>query len=304
MVWIIKTLYYPEKISCADAVIILGNFDGVHLAHEAVIKNGTTYAKEKGLTSIILMFENHTKNAKIITSNEQKLNLFADMGVDIVYIRKFTEEFMRQSPEEFVLMLKNTMGMKAVCTGFDYRFGYKAQGDTKTLQKLGKKYDFDVIITDAVSKEGHIISSTYIRKLIEDGDVEKAKEFMGRSYSLCGVVEKGLQNGTKLGFPTANLKTDNDIQLPKSGVYAGFSKVQGQVYKNVINVGNNPTFDAKKITIESHILDFEDDIYGKEIKISFEKRIRSDIKFKSIEELKEQIKKDIIKAKELLERSR
>lgn len=303
MVWIIKTLYYPEKISCTGAVIILGNFDGVHLAHEAVIKKGISYAKEKELTSIILMFENHTKNAKVIMNNEEKLAIFKQMGVECVYIRKFTHDFMKQSPEEFVLMLKDTMSMKAVCTGFDYRCGHKAQGDIKTLEELGKKYGFDVIITDAVSKEGHIISSTYIRKLIADGDVGKAKEFMGRSYSLCGKVEKGCQNGIKLGFPTANVQLDKSLQLPKSGVYAGFSEVEGKVYKSVINVGNNPTFDARKITVESHILDFESDIYEKEIKIFFEKRIRSDIKFRSTEELKEQIKKDIIEAKKLLERS-
>lgn len=243
------------------------------------------------------MFENHTRNEKLITPNKLKLELFEQLSPDFVYIRKFTKEFMQKSPEGFIQELINEMGMRAVCTGFDYRFGHKAQGDIKTLQELGEKYNFDVLVTDAVSLEGHIISSTYIRELISYGDMEKTKKFLGRSYCIEGIVEKGLQNGTKLGFPTANVSIEENTILPKSGVYIGFTEVDGEKYKSVINVGNNPTFDAEKITVESHILDFSEDLYGKEIKVYFDKRIRGDIKFASLDELIEQINEDIEEAR-------
>ena len=301
MVRNIDILYYPEKIKEQGTVVILGNFDGVHIAHGEVIKRGVDYAKNNGLMSIVLMFENNTKSAKVITSNELKLELFADMGVDTVYIRKFTEDCMHQSPEEFIGYLIRELNMKAVSTGFDYRFGYKASGDTKTLGECCKKYGFKVLVTEAMSLEGHIISSTYIRELLDIGDVETAKKYISRSYCIWGSVEKGLQNGTKLGFPTANVKYEENANLPKNGVYAGYSEVDGIKYKCVINVGNNPTFDAQKITVESHILDFFGNIYGKKIKVYFEKRIRDDKKFENIEELKSAINQDIIVERETLE---
>lgn len=292
-----QILYYPQRIQTKNNVIILGDFDGVHLAHKAVIENGVNYAKKNGFSSVILMFENNTKNAKIITNNLQKLSLFERMDVDCVYIREFTKDFMHQSAEEFVEFLKDTMDMCAVSIGFDYRFGYQAKGDTRTLKELGKKLSFDALITEAIELEGHIISSTYIRHLISEGDVEKAKKFLGRSYFLQGKVEKGFQNGTKLGFPTANLSYDGNIILPQSGVYAGFCEVLGKIYEAVINVGNNPTFYGKKITVETHILGFFQDIYGEEIKVFFEKGIRADKKFENIDMLKGQINEDIKEAK-------
>ena len=290
-------LYSPQKIEYDKTLIILGNFDGLHIAHKAVIDKGIDYAKKNGLKSGVLMFENHTRNEKLITSNKQKLELLQKLNPDFVYIRKFTKEFMQKSPEEFVQELVEEMRMKAVCTGFDYRFGHKAEGNTKTLIELGQKYSFDVLVTNAVSIEGQIISSTYIRQLIGEGDMEKTKEFLGRSYCIAGIVEKGLQNGRKLGFPTANVGFEENTVLPKNGVYIGNTEIDGEKYTSVINVGNNPTFGAEKITVESHILDFSKDLYGKEIKVYFDKRIRGDIKFNSLDELINQINMDIAQAR-------
>lgn len=280
--------------------MILGNFDGLHLAHMSVIKKGMEYAAKKSLKSGVLLFENNTKGASLITSNSQKLKLLEEINPDFVYVKKFTREFMQKSPEEFICMLRNELNMKAVCVGYDYRFGHMASGDISTLNELSEKYGFDVIVTDEVKMDGKTVSSTHIRSLIEQGDMEGAMRFLGRYFTLSGKVEMGFQNGRKLGFPTANLCVQDDVLLPKNGVYAGYTLIDNEKYKSVINVGNNPTFGAEKITVESHILDFTGDIYGREISISFVSRMRGDIKFENIEALKEQIEKDTEKARNIL----
>ena len=283
-----------------NTLIMLGNFDGLHLAHMSVINKGIQYAKENALKSTMFMFENHTRNEKLITPNKIKLKILSDIAPDFLYIEKFDDNIMKKSPEEFIQMLIKKLGMRAVCIGYDYRFGYKAQGDGKSMYSLGKKYGFDVLVTGMVSINNTTVSSTHIRTLIENGDMKKASEFMGRPFTMCGVVERGLQNGRKLGFPTANISVDKDSILPKCGVYAGFSEVNGKKYKSVINVGNNPTFNAKNITVESHIIDFCGDIYNENVTVSFLEYIRGDIKFNGLEELKNQILKDKKKAIEIL----
>ena len=166
-------------------------------------------------------------------------------------------------------------------------------GDVELLKTLGKKYGFEVLVTDVIKIDNTVVSSTYIRDLIREGDMEKAELFLGRRFCVEGIVVKGFQNGTKMGIPTANVAYDKHMAIPKKGVYAGITYVHGKRLKCVINVGDNPTFGARKVTIESHILDFEDNIYGEYIRVSFAKRLRGDIKFDSVDELIKQINKDI-----------
>lgn len=293
-------IFYSLPEGIKDTLIILGDFDGVHLAHMSVIQKGMEYAKNHSLKSGIFMFENNTKNAKLITQNKEKLKIFEKLSPDFVYVQKFDDDLRKKTPEEFIQMLIEKLGMRAVCIGYDYRFGYMAQGDVDTMYNLGNKYGFQVIVAPKLTIDGDVISSTHIRKLIEEGKVEEAARFLGKYFAIRGTVEKGLQNGTKLGFPTANISTGNNVELPKNGVYAGFSVVCGKKYKSVINVGNNPTFEGKKITVESHIIDFSEDIYGKEATVYFVAHIRDDIKFESVENLVEQISKDKEKATEIL----
>ena len=283
-----------------NTLIMLGNFDGIHLAHMSVINRGIQYAKENSLKSTLFMFENHTRNEKLITPNKIKLKILSDIAPDFLYIEKFDDNIMKKSPEEFIQMLIKKLGMRAVCIGYDYRFGHKAQGDVKTMYSLGKKYGFDVLVTEKVSIDNITVSSSHIRTLIENGDIKKASEFIGRPFTMCGVVVSGKQLGRTIGFPTANISVDKDSILPKCGVYAGFSEVNGKKYKSVINVGNNPTFNAKNITVESHIIDFCGDIYNENVTVSFLEYIRGDIKFNGLEELKNQILKDKKKAIEIL----
>lgn len=287
-----------EKDSVKKAVA-LGNFDGIHIAHTAVIKNCRKYAEENAMESSVFLFRNHTLNCienrkvNLITDESEKLEILSELGVDSVYITDFDENIRKMTPEEFVKMLIDTLNPCAVFAGYDYRFGYKAEGDINTLIELGKEYGFDVVVTDEMKIKGEPVKSTKIRQLIADGEIYEANKYLGRPFSVTGKVVSGFQNGRTIGIPTANVEYSKCKLLPKNGVYMGYTTVRGKSFKSVINVGANPTIAAKKITVESHILDFNADIYGKTIKVEFIERIRDEITFKNLSELKEQIKKDI-----------
>ena len=287
-----------NKVDYDGTVVALGNFDGLHVAHMTIIRNGIQYAKEHGLKSGVLLFDENTKGVtqgkiELITPNEAKLELLEREKPDFVFMEKFDKEFMKKTPEEFVLYLVTNLHVRAVCVGYDYSFGFKAQGDVEMLKKFGEKYGFKVFVTDVIKIDGRVVASTYIRQVIKSGEMEEAERFLGRRYCIEGNVVKGLQNGRKMGIPTANVDYDINMALPKAGVYAGITYVSGKRLKSVINVGKNPTFGAEKLTVESHILDFDEDIYGEYIRVSFAKRLRGDIKFNSMEELKNQIQNDI-----------
>ncbi len=286
------------KVDYDGTVTALGNFDGLHVAHMTIIRNGIKYAKENGLKSGVLLFEKNTKTltqggVELITPNEAKLELLEREKPDFVYMENFDKEFMQKSPEEFVKYLVANLKVKAVCVGYDYSFGYKAMGDVEMLKKFGEKYGFKVFVTDAIKIDGRIVSSTYIREVIKNGDMEEAERFLGRRYCIEGNVIHGLQNGRKMGIPTANVDYDINMALPKPGVYAGITYVDGRRLKSVINVGKNLTFDAEKLTVESHILDFDEDIYGEYIRVSFAKKLRGVIKFDGVDKLIEQIHHDM-----------
>ncbi len=293
-------LYDAETgIDFDGSAVALGNFDGVHTAHEEILKNCRDYAKIHNVKCGVLLFDRHsvktthTRDISLITTQEQKLRLMDEAGMDFVYMRPFDDEFMKKSPEEFVRLLIKNLKVRAVCVGYDYRFGYKAAGDTEELKRLGEKYGFDVSVAPPVKINGEIVSSTLVRELVKNGDAEKAALFLSRPFFIEGEVVRGKQNGRKMGFPTANVDYGEDMLLPKTGVYAGTAKVGAKRYKSVINVGKNPTFNGDKITVESHIFDFDEDIYGENIKVEFIKYLRGDVKFSSMDELKAQIEKDV-----------
>lgn len=294
-----EVIHAGEGSVSGGSVVALGDFDGLHIAHMTIIRSGINYARDRGLKSGILLFEENTKGVRLITPNEAKLELLEREKPDFVYLRKFTKDFMKLSPREFVELLIKNLDIKAVCVGYDYSFGYRAEGNVELLKKFGAEYGFEVLVTGAMSMDGQIISSTYIRQLIEKGSIEEANRFLGRRFCVEGEVLSGLRNGRKMGIPTANVDYDPKMALPKNGVYAGITYVDGRRLKCVINVGNNPTFNAEKITIESHILDFNEDIYGKYIRVSFARRLRDDVKFSSIDELKAQIGRDIEKVRKM-----
>lgn len=300
-----KVYYSGDKVEFNNTAVALGNFDGLHIAHMKIIESAMDYAKKNNTKSGVLLFDHHStevtksRNVALIMPNSYKIKILETAGVDFVYFVKFDKEFMQKSPDEFIKFLKDYLKIGCVSVGYDYQFGHKAMGNTDLLHVLGKKYNFSASVTEKITLDGVLVGSTYIRELINKGDIETANKFLGRQFFVEGMVVKGFQNGKKMGFPTANIDYNRKLILPPDGVYAGITEIDGERYKSVINIGNNPTFDAKEKTIESHILDFDRDIYDKYIKIELVKRLRGEIKFSGMDELKAQIQRDTENAKKI-----
>lgn len=250
-----------------------------------------------------MLFQNHTKSilkkqqkskVEIITPYEQKLDILDGLGVDLIYTIKFDKNIMKLSAEEFIkTILVGRLNTKLVTVGFDYRFGYKAEGDSDYLQYLGTNEGFDVNIIKPIYINNEIVSSTIIRNSIKSGDIKKANSYLGRSYSITGKVIKGRNRGTRLGYPTANLKLIDDYIVPRTGVYKTITTIDNNEYSSLTNIGYNPTFNEEELKIENYILDFNSYIYGKIIQVKFIDFIRDDIKFDTVQELIEQIDKDV-----------
>ena len=288
-------------------VVAIGNFDGVHVGHQILFRKTAQLAKENGGTAIAFTFEPHPlkvlapdKVPPLLTTFRKKMELIEECGIDLVVCADFTRQFSDQHPREFAQnILAQCIGVKEVVVGFDYAFGRGREGTVRYLKQMGEEYGFRTHIIDPIKLNGHLVSSSYVRELVEDGKMEVAGEFLGRYYSIPGPVIEGYKTGQKIGFPTANLDTSR-VQIPGIGVYAVSIKHQGAKYNGVVNVGFNPTFNRDTLSVEAHIFDFEGKIYGQEIEVIFIRRIRSEVKFKSADQLVEQIKKDIHAAKIIL----
>ena len=293
-----------------NAVITIGNFDGVHIGHQALFHEVIEKAEEIGGTSIAMTFDphplrvlNHNKTLSLITLSEHKLELISASGIDVLICIPFTHEFAAMSARAFVDQLVTRVGMKAIIAGDDYTFGRNREGNVDVLKNLGLEMGFEVLISDwiqASSAKPGRISSTRIRELIAKGKVSSAKKLLGRFYQVRGTVVSGRNRGGKLlGFPTANIVLQDEL-CPKAGVYAVTVECLARQFMGVANIGYSPTFSDNIFTVEVHILDFHNDIYGKHIRVNFVERIRDEIKFSGISELSEQIRKDIAHAREVL----
>lgn len=291
-----------------ESYIALGNFDGVHLGHKVLIDSVVNNAKKNNLPSSVLIFKEHTKNTiqgkkqELLTSTKYKYKILEELNIDYVYEMDFNEVIMKMKPEEFVesFLVKN-LKIKGIVVGFDYRFGHKAQGNIKILEKLCKKNNIDLLVIDAIYDNDNVISSTRIRNLIREGNIKEANHLLGRLFLINGKVIKGKGLGRTLGFPTANLALDESYVIPKYGVYAGVVKVDEVEYVAAINIGINPTFKEEQ-KLEAYLLDFNGDLYEKEVEIQLIEYLRPEIKFDKVEDLISQMEKDIycIKEKSLL----
>ena len=302
-----------EKITSPypNAVITIGNFDGVHIGHQALFYEVIEKANEINGTSVAMTFEPHPirvlkQNGQppLITLYEQKIELMERSGLDVLICAPFTPEFAAVPAEDFVEdLLVRRIGMKAIVVGKDYTYGKNREGTLDTLQADAHRLGFDVIVADWIKAPNSLpgrTSSTLIRELVMDGNVIEARKLLGRYYQIRGKVVTGRDRGGKLlGFPTANINLQDEL-CPKKGVYAVTVECRGKMYKGVANIGYSPTFEDQKFTVEVHILDFHEDIYEEKIRVNFVSRLRDEIKFNSIEELSEQIRKDIQQASELL----
>ena len=294
--------------SLKNVVLTIGNFDGVHIGHQALFNQVIKKAKSIDGTSVVITFEPHpirviksNKHFPLITLYEQKVELIGATGVDTLICIPFTREFAAIPARTFVKeILCDQLGMKAIVVGQDYSFGRKREGDIFLLKEMAVAHGFDVIISEWIELEGGRISSTEIRNLVREGVVEEAKKLLGRYYQVRGTVIRGRDRGGRLlGFPTANLTLYDEL-CPKGGVYAVTVEYQDTTYQGVANIGYSPTFDNGEFSVEVHILDFDQNIYERPIRVNFIRRLRGEKKFPGPEALSEQISLDIEKARELL----
>ncbi|NLY43607.1 MAG: bifunctional riboflavin kinase/FAD synthetase [Clostridiaceae bacterium] len=290
--------------------IALGNFDGLHVGHIELINRLIRICKQKNLKSMVYTFDKHPQNkmtgsmkVPIITPNKLKAQILARYDIDFLLFEEFTEHIMHMSAEDFVKnILVDRFNVKAVVVGFHYRFGYQAKGDVGLLRELGKRYDFYVEVVEPVEYEGNLVSSTMIRELIQAGDVERASVLLNRYYSIMGKVVRGKKIGNKIGFPTINIFPDTCQVLPSKGVYITNTVIQGDVFNSISNIGENPTVnDDKGIRIETHIFDFNEILYDRDVTIQFIKKVREEKKFERLEDLADQISKDVQYAKDYFE---
>lgn len=283
-----------------ESVIALGNFDGVHRGHIELIKKAIEDAKKLNIKSSLLLFNEHTDNLvkvgkkEIITTNKTKFEILENLGVDIIYLINFTKEFMSYSPIMFLKdFLAYNLKIKGVVVGYDYTYGYKKSGDVDFLNK-NKSLFKSIHVIEQVSYEGEKISSSRIRSLIEEGKVKEANNLLSRPYKLIGRIIHAKGLGKKMGYPTANLELVDNFVIPKYGVYDTDIIINGKKFKASTNIGTNPTVEHDGIKIEAHILDFDEDIYGEIVELELLEFVRTELKFDSIEELFEQIAKDVL----------
>lgn len=298
------------KTPLTNGVITIGNFDGVHKGHQALFSKVIEVARQCKGTAIAMTFEPHPLKAlghngpPLITRRDQKTELIDAVGMDTLIYIPFTRDFAAISAHDFVKdILVDRLNMKAIVVGPDYNFGRNREGDVEFLKKMAADYHFEVIIPDWIKGTDPAsgrISSTRIRELVMEGRVDETKPFLGRYYQIRGKVIKGRERGgSQLGFPTANIKLHDEL-CPKMGVYAVTVETINGTFKGVANIGYSPTFDDHIFTIEVHILDFSQDIYGTRIRVNMIKRLRDEIKFSGIEALSAQIHADIEKARMFL----
>jgi riboflavin kinase/FMN adenylyltransferase len=289
-------------------VVTLGNFDGLHLGHQEILSRVRKRAEETEGTSLVYTFHPHpfsvlTQGQQFlnITTLDEKLKLIEECGIDHVICEPFTLEFSRITAQQFVEdILSRRIGAKEIFVGEDYSFGSKRQGNVFYLMKMGKTLDFRVSIIEAIPVGNIIVKSSKIREFIQLGEISVANRLLGRNYSLTGRVIQGKGRGTPLGFPTANIKPSKFLH-PGVGVYAVWVNLGNQRLPGAMNIGYNPTFHDRALSLEVHILDFNESIYDQKLRISFVDRIRGEKAFSSPDELVAQMSRDVFEVKRILE---
>ena len=304
-----KLTYYKNfniKKKHQKSIILIGNFDGVHLGHQKLFDKAKKYKKKKNLKIGVVTFDPIPKmffNKKLknyrISNLNQKLNIFKKFKVDFVINKKFNKKFSKIKCNKFVSeIIYKKLNPKIIFVSNNFKFGNKREGDVKLLKLLEKKYNYKIINPPTLKKKNKTISSTLIRKLLAVGKLNLANNYLNRSWSIEGVVEKGRNMGKKIGFPTCNIDIENYV-IARPGVYAVKVNIlnSNKILKGIANLGYRPTFNQKKILLEVNIFNFSRNLYNKKLTVEFIKFIRSEKKFKGIDQLKKQIKLDLKSAK-------
>ncbi len=282
-------------------VLTIGTFDGVHLGHQKIVERVVTTARQEGLLATVFTFfphprmvVQHDKGLKLIHTLEEKKQLLQQLGVDLLVVQPFNEAFAQLTAEEFVsTILVQRLNVKKVIIGYDHRFGRNRTANIDDMRLFGKKYGFAVEEISVQEVDEVSVSSTKIREALNKGDVTTAEHYLGTPYSLTGRVVHGLKLGRTLGYPTANIQVTEDYKLiPKDGVYAVYSYIDGRKVYGMMSIGKNPTIEGKGASIEVYFFDFNGDLYNQKLTIEFVQYLREEQKFATIDLLKKQLQDD------------
>jgi riboflavin kinase / FMN adenylyltransferase len=307
----VTTIHQAQELQAGGRKVCLaiGVFDGVHLGHQQIIRQTLADARQHDGIALVVTFDRHPSTIiapdrvpPLIYSLPRKVGTIESLGADALLLLRFDQAFSQQTGEMFIRQLAHDLGaIHCICVGADFVFGHARSGDVPLLQKLGAELGFIVHGIAAVALDGQVVSSTRVREAIRAGDFDAASQMLGRPYALAATIVAGDRLGHKLGFPTANLET-NGFVLPPNGVYAAHATVGGQTHRAVVNLGYRPTVQqpTPQLRVEVHLLDFNDQIYGEEMEVTFAVRLRPEMKFASIELLRAQIGRDVAAARELM----
>jgi len=292
-----------EKIG--PVVATIGNFDGLHIGHRKIIEQVRMRGEKLGLMTVVMTFDPHparvispTGAPHLIHTRHQKIKMLEKMGVDILIFMPFDRDLSLLAAEEFFTnRVLRRMEIEEIYIGENFRFGRNRSADSDALFRIGSKLGFKVDLIESVKLEGEVVSSSLIRRLIADGNVERAALFLGQPFSIEGEVVSGEGIGKKMRIPTANVRPENEL-IPGMGVYITESLVCNERFRSVTNIGVRPTFALYTSTIETHLIDFASSIYGEDIEVVFHRRIRDEMKFDDVEKLKKQIECDVREAKD------
>ncbi len=289
-----------------ETLLTIGVFDGVHAGHRYLLERLIQRGKEENLVSGVVTFNPHPQwvlhhdQLPWLSTLEERTNRLRGLGIDLVAVISFTPEVSQLSAREFVVLLKSYLKMRGLMISPDFALGRGREGNSTLLSALGKELGFTVETIPPFTIDGEIVSSTLIRQALAQGDMAKVTKLMGHPFNLVGEVIPGERRGQILGFPTANLDIEPQQALPGNGVYATIAQVDGKQFASATNIGTRPTFGDGRKTVEIHLLDYEGDLYGKQLKTGFISKLRNEQYFASSEELKSQVKKDVRKAKTIL----
>ena len=296
----------------APTVVAVGVFDGVHIGHQALLRDLVARARERGYVPAVLTFHPHpdvvlgrASGRFYLTSPERRAELLAALGVEWVVTHPFDERVRRMRAADFVERVVRHLRMGELWVGADFALGYKREGDVDFLRAEGARRGFAVRAVDLLVSDGHgaVVSSSGVRQALRAGDVERAARWLGRPYRLAGEVVRGDMRGRTIGFPTANLDVWAEQLLPANGVYAGWAQLGAERFMAVANIGNRPTFDHGAVTVEAHLLDFDRDIYGAQLAFDVVARLRAERKFAGVDALVAQIARDVERARAVLEQA-
>jgi riboflavin kinase / FMN adenylyltransferase len=297
-----------DELDLKNSWLTVGVFDGVHRGHQEIIKALTAGAHANNAPAVVLTFDPHPAKVlgrgdiKLLTLPDERAELLGELGVDVVITHPFDRDVADITALDFMKQLKSHLGLQYLVLGYDSTLGKNREGNATRLTEIGQELDYAVQVVSALSDESGVISSTEIRKLISTGNVAEAERLMGHPYSLHGPVIHGDGRGKRINVPTANIGYSQEKIIPANGIYACWAHLQGERFRAAINIGINPTFtpDKQVPNVEVHLLDFDREIYGQDVRLEFVARLRNEVKFDSVDVLVEQIWKDVEETRKIL----